>query len=164
MIKPARTSWSSFFRGRDSAEKKFLAGTISPLVLYLAFWTLFPMLWGVALAFFDYSPRRAGGFLGFGGDNPYIGVQHFQNMTDFSTSAALEVQQFHTAVKITLMFAALVVPLNLLLTLPLAFLIESVHGRRPRASSAPFSSCQCWRLRWVSLSCGDSYSIRSAAC
>ena len=129
MIKLARPSWSSFFRGRDSAEKKFLAGTISPLVLYLAFWTLFPMIWGVALAFFDYSPRRMGEILGFGGDNPFIGVQHFQNMTDFSNSAALEVQQFHTAVKITLMFAALVVPLNLLLTLPLAFLIESVHGR-----------------------------------
>jgi ABC-type sugar transport system permease subunit len=95
----------------------------------MAFWTLFPLVWGLALAFFDYSPRRAGGFLGFGGDNPFIGIQHFLNMMNFSPEASLEVQQFHIGIKITLIFAALIVPLNLLVTLPLAFLIESVHER-----------------------------------
>jgi ABC-type sugar transport system permease subunit len=120
---------SGLFQGRDAAKKKFLAGTISPLVLYMAFWTLFPLVWGLALAFFDYSPRRAGGFLGFGMDNPFIGLQHFWNMMDFAPDAPLEVQQFHIGVKITLIFAALIVPLNLLITLPLAFMIESVHER-----------------------------------
>lgn len=129
MISSLKTTWSGLFRGRNSAEKRFLAFTVIPLVLYLAFWTLFPLLWGLSLAFFDYSPRRAGGFLGFGGDNPFIGLKHFLNMLDFSPQALLEVQQFHIAVKITLMFAALIVPLNLLLTLPLAVLIESVHPR-----------------------------------
>ena len=95
----------------------------------MAFWTIFPLLWGVLLAFFDYSPRNAGGFLGFGGDNPFVGLQHFQNMTNFSPDAPLEVQQFHIGIKITILFAALVVPLNLLVTLPLAFMIESVHER-----------------------------------
>jgi ABC-type sugar transport system permease subunit len=116
-------------RGRNSAEKQFLAGTISPLVLYMAFWTVFPLLWGIALAFFDYNPRRLGGFLGFGQDNPFVGLQHFGNMLNFTGDAPLEVQQFHIGLKITLLFAALVVPLNLLITLPLAFLIESVHAR-----------------------------------
>jgi len=118
-----------FFQGRDAAKKKFITGTVSPLVLYMAFWTLLPLLWGLALAFFDYSPRNLGGFLGFGGENPFIGFQNFQSMTDFSPEAPLQVQQFHTGIKITLIFSFIIVPLNLLLSLPLAFLIESVHER-----------------------------------
>lgn len=129
MKKLAQSFWQSFFYGRDSAKKQFIVGTISPLVLYMAFWTIFPLLWGVLLAFFDYSPRNAGGILGFGGDNPFVGLQHFQNMLNFSPDAPLEVQQFHIGIKITLIFSALVVPLNLLVTLPLAFMIESVHER-----------------------------------
>jgi len=121
--------WRRFFRGRNSAEKQFLAGTISPLVLYMAFWTVFPLLWGIALAFFDYSPRQTGGFLGFGAGNPFVGLQHFENMLIFTADAPLEVQQFHIGIKITLLFAALVVPLNLLITLPLAFLIESINDK-----------------------------------
>ena len=121
---------SRFFQGRDSAERRFVFGTVSPLVLYMAFWTLFPLLWGFSLAFFEFSARRAGGpLLGLGGDNPFVGLQHFQTMLDFSQNAPLEVQQFHIGVKITLLFAFLVVPLNLLVTLPLAVMIESVHER-----------------------------------
>jgi len=117
-------------QGRTSAERRFVAGTISPLVLYMAFWTLLPLLWGFALAFFEYNARRAGGpLLGLGGDNPFIGLQHFQDMLNFAPDAPLEVRQFHIGVKITLLFAFLVVPLNLLITLPLAVMIESVHER-----------------------------------
>jgi len=114
--------------GRDSTQRRFIRGTVSPLVLYMAFWTLFPLLWGFSLAFFDYSSRRAGGpILGLGGDNPFVGLQHFRNMLNFSPDAPLEVQQFHIGVKITLLFAFLVVPMNLMITLPLAVMIESVH-------------------------------------
>ena len=128
-MKPMQTSMQRFFRGRDSAKKQFIAGSITPLVLYMAFWTLLPLVWGVALAFFDYSPRRAGGFLGFGADNPFVGLQHFQTMLNFAPDAPLEAQQFHIGIKITLLFVALIVPLNLMITLPLALLIESVHDR-----------------------------------
>ena len=38
-------------------------------------------------------------------------------------------RQFHTAVKVTLLFAFLVLPLNLAITLPLAAMIESVRDR-----------------------------------
>ena len=95
----------------------------------MAFWTVFPLLWGIALAFFNYSPRQTGGFLGFGGGNSFVGLQHFENMLNFTSDAPLEVQQFHIGIKITLLFAALVVPLNLLVTLPLAFLIESINDK-----------------------------------
>ncbi len=115
-------------QGRDAAERRFVRLAVSPLVLYMAFWTLFPLVWGLALAFFDYSARRAGGgFLGFGENNPFIGLGNFRNMLDFAPGAPLEVRQFHIGVKTTLLFAAIVVPLNLLVTLPLAVLIESVH-------------------------------------
>lgn len=129
MTLSTRLGWQRLFSGRDSAKKRFIALAVIPLILFMAFWTVFPLLWGSALAFFDYSPRRMGGFLGFGGDNAFVGLQNFQQMLDFSPDAPLEVQQFHTGVKTTLLFVALVVPLNLLVTLPLAFLIESVHGR-----------------------------------
>ena len=52
-------------------------------------------------------------------------------MFNTSPDAPLEVRQFHTALKVTLAFAFLVVPLNLAITLPLAAMIESV-GRRSR--------------------------------
>jgi multiple sugar transport system permease protein len=127
---PIVSSWQRYFRGRDAAKKRFIAATIGPLLLFMSFWTLFPLIWGFVLAFFDYSSRRAGGlFLGFGGDNPFIGLLNFQKMLDFSAAAPLEVQQFHLGVKITLIFALIVVPLNLMTTLPLAFMIESVHTK-----------------------------------
>jgi len=115
---------------RDSAKRTFVFTTVSPLVLYMAFWTMLPMIWGFALAFFSYSARRSGGpILGLGGDNPFVGLQHFQNMLNFAPDAPLEIQQFHIGVKITLLFAFMVLPLNLAVTLPLAVMIESINER-----------------------------------
>ncbi len=126
----ARSFFSRLNRGRDSAQRKFVFATVTPLVLYMAFWTLFPIMWGLALAFFEYSARRAGGpVLGLGGDNPFIGLRHFQDMLNFEPEAPLNVRQFHISVKTTLMFAFIILPLNLAITLPLAVLIESVHER-----------------------------------
>jgi multiple sugar transport system permease protein len=126
----ARSFFSRLNRGRDSAQRKFVFATVTPLVLYMAFWTLFPIIWGLALAFFEYSARRAGGpVLGLGGDNPFIGLRHFQDMLNFEPEAPLNVRQFHISVKTTLMFAFIILPLNLAITLPLAVLIESVHER-----------------------------------
>jgi multiple sugar transport system permease protein len=116
--------------GRDAAQRRFVFGAVSPMVLYMAFFTLFPMLWGLALAFFEYSARRSGGpLLGLGGDNPFVGLQHFKDMLNFAPEARLEVRQFHQSFKTTTIFALLVVPLNLAITLPLAALIESVQER-----------------------------------
>jgi multiple sugar transport system permease protein len=126
----ARSFFSRLNRGRDSAQRKFVFATVTPLVLYMAFWTVFPIIWGLALAFFEYSARRAGGpLLGLGGDNPFIGLRHFQDMLNFDPEAPLNVRQFHISVKTTLMFAFIILPLNLAITLPLAVLIESVHER-----------------------------------
>lgn len=96
----------------------------------MAVFLLLPIAWAILLAFFDFSPRRTGSpFLGLGLDNPYVGLEHFKRMFDFSNTAPLEVRQFHTALKVTLLFAFLVLPLNLAITLPLAAMIESVRDR-----------------------------------
>lgn len=119
-----------FRQSRDVDKRIFVSTAVSPMVIYMAIFTLLPMVWGLALAFFEYSARRAGGpILGLGGDNPFVGLQHFRSMVDFSPERPLEVMQFHIGVKITVLFACLVLPLNLAITLPLAVLIESVHER-----------------------------------
>jgi ABC-type sugar transport system permease subunit len=119
-----------FWQGRTGSQKVFILTALTPMVLYVAFWSLLPILWAAALGFFDYSARRQGGvLLGLGGDNPFVGLQHYRAMLNFSPEAPLEVRLFHISVRTTLLFAFLVVPLNLLITLPLAAMIESVHVR-----------------------------------
>jgi ABC-type sugar transport system permease subunit len=118
------------FGGREGAQKRFVTAVTVPAVAFMAIFMALPIVWAFALSFFDFSPRRTGTpFLGLGADNPFVGLEHYRTMTDFSPEATLNVRQFHTAVKVTLLFAFLVVPLNLVITLPLAAMIESVHRR-----------------------------------
>jgi ABC-type sugar transport system permease subunit len=58
-----------------------------------------------------------------GGANPFIGLDNFRAMFDNSQPARV----FRLAVVNTFVFAFLVLPLNLVITLPLATLVESVH-------------------------------------
>ena len=119
-----------FFGGREGAQKRFVTSVTVPALAFMAVFMVLPIVWAFALSFFDFSPRRTGTpFLGLGADNPFVGLEHYREMLDFSSDATLNVRQFHTAVKVTLLFAFLVVPLNLLITLPLAAMIESVHER-----------------------------------
>ena len=120
----------NMFASRNMAKRLFVASAVSPMVLYMSFFTLLPMVWAVFLAFFEFSARRNGGpFLGLGGDNPFVGLAHFKAMLNLSPEAPLEVRQFHLSLKNTLLFAFIVLPVNLSITLPLAVLIESVHKR-----------------------------------
>ncbi len=126
----SKTNKKGLFGNRNAAKNVFLFSAVSPMVLYMAFFTLLPMVWAVLLAFFDFSARREGGpFLGLGGDNPFVGLEHFSAMLNFSKDAPLEVKQFHLSFKNTLLFAFIILPLNLSFTLPMAVLIESVHKR-----------------------------------
>ena len=95
-------------------------------MLYMMVFSLFPMAWVVALSLFNYSPQRAGsGFLGLGGINPFIGLDNYINM--FASNQPARV--FRQSVLNTFLFTLLVLPLNLIITLPLAVLVESVHAR-----------------------------------
>ena len=126
----ARARSHRLFRGREGAQKRFVAGVVTPTLIFMATFMVLPIVWAFALSFFDFSPRRVGTpFLGLGGDNPFVGLEHYRAMTDLSPEATLNVRQFHTALKVTVAFAVLVVPLNLAITLPLAAMIESVAER-----------------------------------
>jgi ABC-type sugar transport system permease subunit len=114
----------------DAPQRRFRRIVLSPIVLYLGFFTLLPLVWVVALSLFNYSPRREGATIGgLGGDNPFVGLQNFQQLFDFSDQSSQLAQTFQTSVIVTLVFAFLVLPLNLLITLPLAVMIESVARR-----------------------------------
>jgi multiple sugar transport system permease protein len=112
--------------GLRIAQDRFVGGTLTPIMLYMMFFALLPMIWAVMLVFFDYSPTRSGtGFLGLGGSNPFVGLANFKEMF----SATQPARVFRQAVVNTFIFALLVLPLNLAITLPLAVMVESVHDR-----------------------------------
>jgi ABC-type sugar transport system permease subunit len=121
-----RKAGSKNGQGMHAGQTGFITGTMTPLMLYMMFFALLPMVWAFVLGFFDYSPTRAGiGFLGLGGANPFIGLENYKAM--FANTQPARV--FRMAVGNTFLFALLVLPLNLLITLPLAVLVESVDER-----------------------------------
>jgi multiple sugar transport system permease protein/raffinose/stachyose/melibiose transport system permease protein len=107
-------------------QRLFVYGSLTPIMLLLMFFAVLPMVWAVVLCFFDYSPVRAGsGFMGLGGANPFVGLDNFTGMLADNAVASV----FRLAFWNTIVFAVLVLPLNLAITLPLAVMIESVHDR-----------------------------------
>ncbi|HBX68086.1 MAG TPA: sugar ABC transporter permease [Chloroflexi bacterium] len=116
----------SKFSALERVKNKFVTRSLTPIMLYMLFFSLLPMVWAVVLGFFDYSPIRAGSsFLGLGGQNPFIGLDNYRAMFLDTQPARV----FRSAVVNTFMFALLVLPINLAITLPLAVIIESIHER-----------------------------------
>jgi multiple sugar transport system permease protein len=110
----------------ESGKRRFVYSTLTPIMLYMMVFALLPMVWALALGFFDYSPARVSdGPLGLGGTNPFVGLENYVAMFGASQPARV----FRQSVMNTFMFALVVVPLNLMITLPLAVLIENVAGR-----------------------------------
>jgi ABC-type sugar transport system permease subunit len=112
--------------GLAAGQRRFVLSVTIPMILYESI-GIFTLLWAFILIFFKYSPGRAGGpILGLGESNPFIGLQHFANMI---SGVSLEARLFRTSLRNTLIFAFAVLPLNLLVTLPLAALLESIGER-----------------------------------
>ncbi len=114
--------------GKLSApQRRFAYAGIVPILLYMGLFTLFPILFAVVMSFFSYSPIREGTwFLGLGGQNGFVGID---NYIELFTGTGKPAEVFRLAVKNTFLFTALVLPLNLLITLPLAVLLESIGDR-----------------------------------
>jgi ABC-type sugar transport system permease subunit len=126
MFKRYRERGTNKGGGLKAGKRRFILSVTTPMILYEAL-GVFTLLWAFILIFFKYSPGRAGGpILGLGGSNPFVGLQHFQNMF---TGVSLEARQFRISLANTLIFAFVVLAINLAITLPLAALIESVHSR-----------------------------------
>jgi ABC-type sugar transport system permease subunit len=112
--------------GLAIAKRRFVTSVTIPLLLYESL-GIFVLGWAFVLMFFDYSAGRVGGpFLGLGGTNPFIGFGHFVEMIK---GTSVEATLFRTSLKNTLIFAVAVLPLNLAITLPLAWLLESIGNR-----------------------------------
>jgi ABC-type sugar transport system permease subunit len=105
---------------------RFVTGVTIPLLLYESL-GIFVLGWAFVLMFFDYSSGRVGGpILGLGGSNPFVGLGHFIEMIK---GTSVEATLFRTSLRNTLIFAVAVLPLNLVITLPLAWLLESIGNR-----------------------------------
>jgi ABC-type sugar transport system permease subunit len=112
--------------GLQTGQRGFVTGSMTPIMLFLFVFALLPMIWAFVLGFFDYSPARVGsGFLGLGGLNPFVGLDNYREMFANTQPAAV----FRIAVVNTFVFALLVLPLNLAITLPLAVMVESVNEK-----------------------------------
>lgn len=108
-------------------QRRFAYASLAPILLYVGVFTLFPITWAVVMSFFSYSPIRQGsGFLGLGGANPFIGID---NYIELFTGVSKPAEVFRLALKNTFLFTALVLPLNLFITLPLAVILESIGER-----------------------------------
>lgn len=108
------------------SKRRFVASVTIPLLLYESL-GIFVLGWAFVLMFFDYSPGRLGGpILGLGGSNPFVGLRNFVEM--FSGDS-VQATLFRTSLRNTIIFAVAVLPLNLAITLPLAWLLESIGNR-----------------------------------
>ncbi len=123
-IKPAQRKSKG---GPLRSQRRFAQMTITPVMLYMMFFSLLPIILAAVMSFYDYTPVRKGsGLLGLGGDNPFVGLENYKNLF-FADSDNASI--FRKAFSTTIVLTALYIPLNLLLTLPLAVLVESVHHR-----------------------------------
>lgn len=108
-------------------QRRFAYASLVPILLYLGLFTLFPIVFALVMSFFSYSPIREGsGFLSLGGANPFVGIA---NYIELATGTGKPAEVFRLAVRNTFLFTALVLPLNLAVTLPLAVILESVSER-----------------------------------
>ncbi len=123
-----KVRWSGS-KGLDLPIRRFRRIMLVPSVIYLVIFTALPILWVIILSMFDFSPRREGsGFGGLGGENPFIGFDNFAQLFNF-VDPSTQAEIFHNSLITTLIFSFIVLPLNLLITLPLAAMIESTAKR-----------------------------------
>jgi multiple sugar transport system permease protein len=112
--------------GLAIAKRHFVTSVTVPLLLYEAL-GIFVLGWAFVLMFFDYSSGRLGGpILGLGGSNPFVGLGHFIEMVK---GTSVEANLFRVSLRNTIIFAVAVLPLNLAITLPLAWMLESIGSR-----------------------------------
>ena len=112
--------------GLAISRRRFVTSVTLPLLLYESL-GVFVLAWAFVLMFFDYSSGRVGGpILGLGGSNPFVGLRHFGEMI---SGDSVEASLFRVSLKNTLIFAVAILPLNLAITLPLAWMLETIGNR-----------------------------------
>jgi multiple sugar transport system permease protein len=114
--------------GRLTAhQRRFAMLGLIPILVWVLVFVLFPIFWVVLMSLYSYTPIREGGwFLGLGGNNPFIGLGNYIELFNGLTKPA---RIFRQAVKNTLMFSFMAVPLSVFTGLMMAMALESVHQK-----------------------------------
>ncbi len=112
------TSWKRWLRPANRSRALFVAGALTPVMLLFFVFFILPITASVVLAFYRYSPLDP--------DSPFIGVRNFLNLVSDPV--------FRKAVRNTFYFVLAAVPVNLLITLPIAIGLDGVRRRWLRDS------------------------------
>jgi multiple sugar transport system permease protein/raffinose/stachyose/melibiose transport system permease protein len=98
-------------------NKKFVAFVLVPVFLHMTLFIIGPIIFGLALSFFDYNPLRE--------INEFIGVENFQKLAGD--------KEFIKALTNTLFFVVVTVALNMVLSLSLAQAISKFKSNKTRS-------------------------------
>lgn len=98
-------------------NKKFVALVLIPVFLHMTLFIIGPIIFGLALSFFDYNPLRE--------INQFIGVENFQRLAGD--------EEFIKALTNTLFFVVVTVALNIVLSLTLAQAISKFKSNKTRS-------------------------------
>ncbi|MBO7748350.1 sugar ABC transporter permease [Paenibacillus sp. MWE-103] len=98
---------------RKSAERRFIAFSLTPILIIFAVFSVVPIVWGILLMFYNYSPLNA--------NSPFVGFANFKQM--------LHNEIFLISFKNTFKFVLIAIPVNLVLTLAVALGIKGIRSR-----------------------------------
>lgn len=129
------------------AQLTFVGLGLTPVMVLLMLFSIVPIVGGLALSFFHYN--------GLDPQRPFVGLLNYQHL--FRDDPL-----FYTALRNSILFVGLAVPLNILVTLPLAMALNK--ARRLRGILRTCFSCPSPRRRWQSRWCGCTSTIRTEDC
>lgn len=106
----------SFILEGDTLMKnnRFVAAVLVPGFIFLFIFTVFPVVYGLGISFFDYNPANT--------SNPFVGIEYYQKL--------IQDKEFWQAVKNTLFFCVAAVSANIVITLFLAKIISVLPSKR----------------------------------
>lgn len=94
-------------------HNRFAAAVLVPGFLFLFLFSVFPILYGLGISFFDYNPART--------DNPFLGLANYKRL--------IQDEVFWKAVGNTLFFATVAVAANIVVSLLLAKIISVIPSK-----------------------------------
>ncbi len=98
-------------------SNRFVFSVLGPIFLFIGVFTLFPLVYGLVISFFDYYPLAK--------TNPFVGIDNYVGIFKDKT--------YGIAIRNTLTFVFITVALNIVITLVLAQLVTMLHSRKFKA-------------------------------
>lgn len=95
-------------------NKRFVLSVLIPGFLFLFIFSIFPILYGLGISFFEYNPANS--------QNPFVGLMNYKKL--------FQDEVFWITVRNTIVFAVVAVSANIVVTLILAKLISTLPSKR----------------------------------